>query len=230
MPAWLEKFFELWQIPDVIITVVTTVFAIAAWWKARSVERQLSGLPRNLYPYDENHDAALVVDLSDQKNPIGMITRIQASLREDDMLKELIEKIDNAEPLQDYEKIPTSSEGTRFSLNYYTTQSSQPGSPKKGRYVTLICSKPMENNSKDASQFASDLYGFLKVLNNSLQKRSVTRLHIFYNGPIPLCTLIGTAFANSFDLRLYHHYKGRYIFLSDGKPQQVPKKENCPNT
>lgn len=222
-PVWMNHFFDFWQLPDALITVASTTFAIAAWWKARSVDRQLTGKAKSISPYDPNHEAALVVDLTERKDPVGMITRIRASLREDESLKGLIERIDTAEPLQDYKSIPTSDEGARFILGYYCSPSETGGGPR-GRYVTLVCSRPMENNTDDAKEFSTAFFAFLRVVNSRLQSNGVQRLHIFYNGPIPLCALIGTAFANSFDLRLYHHANGKYIFVAEGKPQQLDKR------
>jgi hypothetical protein len=208
---WIQNEFGGFEI---IVSLTGAIFSVFAWIKAKSIEKKLSGKKPRDFGTGESH-AVLAVDLTAEDRMVGnagnMISQFAGWIkRSENKKKKLYNLVYDIEPLPESEAIHIDT--GKFSINYITLSENN---CSKGRFITMQGPK-MPTESEGAKAYMESLNVAINILFAKLSERSVTSVHIIFQGPYVASMLFGTKLANHFKVYYYQYSDGQYYYVASG--------------
>ena len=207
--------------PDIIISLIGTIFSIGAFFHAKSIERRLKGSTGKTLAKSGGNHVVLAVDLLND-DADGMVSQFAGWIRDNRKENRLLyHHVYNIEPLEKSEEISIKWIGD-FVVNFVTDISSD---KRMGRFITVQGPR-MPTDTKSAETYLRTFGAVIeKHLFPNLSSRGVKAVHVIFRGPYVASMYLGTKLANHFGIYYYQWSDGHYYSIGTESIKPESKKK-----
>lgn len=211
--VWNDQFSDFFEIIGVFISSITLFFSFQAWLAYRAWNRESQRMPELAQDQVDETDVVVIVNLRSQSD-LTMIKQVSRTLRKKNITAAdnqefcaLFKEIVGRDDMCEIKSPGVSGQTMKLECLSFTNQDFA------AMHVNaLLISGDNMPDKHDArknylNNYSRAIAQCEKVIANS------GTIHLFYNGIIPLSSVIGHKFRNSHSIRQYHWDNGQYYAL-----------------